>query len=428
MDAPTFRPPAIEKRHSSLLGRLLIAGLVATVAWTAFAALFAQMYGSSAPHGAGFDFQILLTAAGRIAAGQSPYDPALLTGSPTGITELFYTYPPFVAQMLVPVVGLPSIVVIGGFLAAAVAMAAVVLGISAAQGFGLPRSLAVLLALVALPSWFPFTLALLFANVDAVFVAADGVLLAAVLTRAPSRILVVVAGIALAITAIAKLQPAVLCIWLVARGFRTRHVGPATDADMATGFPAEWRVAGVALVAGAVVVAGSVLAGGIGMWVDYVTMLRTSTGTGLLDRRNLGPVVQLAMLLGLGASAVAPMQLVIDIAVVAGVSAAALRIDDLMTSFTCALVGSLVVLPVTWFHHFAVLIVALVAGLSRVRQAGGSMRRIALAAGAAFGIGVVGFGTVVTWLLIVPVLAAARSASPSHLAADGRQPVVEPLA
>ena len=134
------------------------------------------------------------------------------------------------------------------------------------------------------------------------------------------------------------------------------------------------------------------------------------------------------MRVGLGASAVAPMQLIIDIAAVTGVVVAAVYVDDPLTSFAWALAASLVVLPVTWFHHFAVLIVALVAGLSRVRQAGGSMRRIALAAGAAFGIGVVGFGTVVTWLLIVPVLAAARSVSPSHLAADGRQPVVEPLA
>ncbi len=392
---------------------LIIVGLAAFVAWAAFGVLFAQMYGAQTPHGAGFDFELLLVGARRIAAGQSPYDPAMLAGNATGITELFYTYPPFIAQALLPVAGLPSIVVIAGFLAAAVASAAAALGSLAAHGLGLPRSLAVVMALVALPFWFPFTLALLFGNLDAVFIAADGVLLAAVLGRSPSRRLVMIAGVALAIIAIAKLQPAVLGIWLVARGFRVRRFSRARDPGVApaTLLPAEWRVAAVALVAGVVVVAVSAVAGGVGVWADYLTMLRTGAGTSLLDPRNLGPAAQIAMRLELGPSAVAPIQVAIDIAAVAGVIAAALLIDDPITSFTWALAGSLVVLPVTWFHHFAVLIVVLAAGIARAWSSGAAARRRAVIAGlAGFGIGVVGFGTVVAWLLLIPVLGAGRIA------------------
>lgn len=407
---------ALERSDSGL--PLLVLGAAALVVWAAFGALFMHMYGLASPHGAGFDFELLLVAARRIASGVSPYDPAMLSGMATGIADLFYTYPPVVAQVLVPFAGLPPIVVIAGFLGGAVLCAALALGSTSAAAFGVPRSRAVLLALVALPLWFPFTLALLFANLDASFVAADAVLLAAVLSRSPWRPRSVLGGVLLGLMVIAKLQPAVLGIWLVARGWRAHRMGTGRDAQNASAqrwsawakLPIEWQIAAVALVVGALTVAASVVVGGPSLWGDYLTMLRTSTGTGLLDPRNLGPAAQVSMLLGLGSSAVGPLQAVIELGAVIGAVAAALLVDDPLTSFAWALVATLVVLPVTWFHHFAVLLVVLVAGLARAWSGGvRNRRRAILAVAVGLGVGVVGFGTVAAWLLLVPVLAAARA-------------------
>ena len=65
------------------------------------------MYAQTPP-GAGFDLELLLTGGRRVAAGLSPYEPAMLAGQSVGITTLFYSYPPLVAQAFAPFAAVPS--------------------------------------------------------------------------------------------------------------------------------------------------------------------------------------------------------------------------------------------------------------------------------------------------------------------------------
>lgn len=54
-----------------------------------------------------FDFQVYHAAAGQVAAGNSPYDPSMFTGPIPAQGALLYKYPPLLAQLLVPLAGLP---------------------------------------------------------------------------------------------------------------------------------------------------------------------------------------------------------------------------------------------------------------------------------------------------------------------------------
>src|SRR2546427_456490 len=54
--------------------------VVGVIGWTALAALAARLLATQPPS-AGFDLELLLEAGRRIAAGQSPYDPALVGGA-----------------------------------------------------------------------------------------------------------------------------------------------------------------------------------------------------------------------------------------------------------------------------------------------------------------------------------------------------------
>lgn len=137
----------------------------------------------------------------------------------------------------------------------------------------------------------------------------------------------------------------------------------------------------------------------------------------LIDPRNLGPTVQVALLLGLGQSSLALMQSVIVVGALSVTVFAALAVDDPLESLLWATLASLVVLPVTWFHHFAVLVPFGVAALARGWAAGvRTRRRLMWLAGLAFAIGAIGFGQVFTWLM-VPVFVAATRIS------RGRRPV-----
>ena len=88
-DAPRSRWPFV----------LAMAGVAA---WVTSIVLIGRMYAQSPP-GAGFDLELLLTGGRRVAAGLSPYEPAMLAGQSVGITTLFYSYPPLVAQAFAPV-------------------------------------------------------------------------------------------------------------------------------------------------------------------------------------------------------------------------------------------------------------------------------------------------------------------------------------
>src|SRR4051812_8070703 len=90
------------------------------IGWTALIALAWRMFATRPPT-AGFDLELLLEAGRRIAAGQSPYDPALIGGAVVQAESLFYSYPPPVAQLMRLLAGVPSGLVLLGWGAGATA-------------------------------------------------------------------------------------------------------------------------------------------------------------------------------------------------------------------------------------------------------------------------------------------------------------------
>ena len=93
-------------RHSFL--PWVIAGVIA---WAGVAWIGWTLWNQDPPR-AGFDLALLLDGARAVAAGQSPYDPAMLAGGSPSATELFYSYPPPVAQAMQLVAWLPDGVVL----------------------------------------------------------------------------------------------------------------------------------------------------------------------------------------------------------------------------------------------------------------------------------------------------------------------------
>jgi predicted membrane metal-binding protein len=143
-------------------------------------------------------------------------------------------------------------------------------------------------------------------------------------------------------------------------------------------------------------------------------VLRAGASVDLLDVRNLGPAVQVVMLLGLKPSAVGPIEVVILIVALVATIVAALRVRDPLESLLWAAIASFVVLPVTWFHHFAALIPFGVAALVRANPADPrTMQRLLALAIASFAIGAIGFGQPPTWLLAPVFLAGARLSRPA---------------
>ena len=64
----------------------VVAAIAAVAAWASLAVLIARMYAGTPP-GAGFDLELLLTGGRRVAAGLSPYEPAMLAGQSVGMVK-----------------------------------------------------------------------------------------------------------------------------------------------------------------------------------------------------------------------------------------------------------------------------------------------------------------------------------------------------
>ncbi len=385
--------------------RHVVAWLVLSVsAWLALAALTVGMYVARTPPSAGFDLELLLVGGRRVAAGLTPYDLELIAGASVEIQSLFYSYPPVVAQALSIMAPIPSPLVFLVWDLAAIATAVWVAGRIERRLTG--RSDLVLPTAALLPFWFPFAIALLFGNVDAWFAGLLGLLLIAVIAveangdRRPWRDLVW-GGLALAIMSLTKIHPASLGLWLLVRGAHARAERP--------GIPGEWRIAAVSAVAGLGAVAASVVIGGVGPWADYLAVLRAGVGADLLDTRNLGPSVQVALAGGLDAQAVRTLQVGITIVALLATVAAAWRVRDPIESLGWATVASFVVLPVTWFHYPSALIPLAVAAAVRAREAGPTtFRRTLTLGGVGMALAIVGMGLPVMWLSVAAVLAAIR--------------------
>ena len=208
-------------------------------------------------------------------AGQTPYDPSMLAGTAPEAVELFYSYPPPVAQAMTLVSWLPNglVLVLWG-VGATLGFAWVAARLAVGSGYR-PLPMAVRAIAVA-PLVLPFAVAVLFGNLDAWYPLAYGALLLAALPGSTRRVQLG-AGVAVAIISIAKLHPAPLFLWIALRAWRERG-GPQA------------RVLLAAVVAGLAIVAVSLLVGGIQPWLDYVQVVRAGAGADLVDARNIGPV------------------------------------------------------------------------------------------------------------------------------------------
>ncbi len=320
------------------LGALLIVGVVG---WIGLIWIGASLYASTPPK-AGFDFELLLQAGRDVVAGRSPYDPALVAGVAPVAESLFYSYPPVVAQAMVFVAWIPSSI---AFVAWDVAAVAGLAAIAAALGRRLaparPTASIVIPVLALAPLCFPFAIGLLFGNLDVFFPLLYGAMLLAVIPVASSAA-ERGGGLALATAAMAKLHPASLAAW-----FGVRALG----GDRRSG-----RVLTIAVALGAVLLAGSVLVFGVATWVDYLAVVRAGSNADLVDVRNAGPAVQLALLLGQDDRFARTVQIVGAASVLVISAVAARRVADPVESLAWGAAASLATLPVTWFHYPSALI------------------------------------------------------------------------
>jgi hypothetical protein len=340
-----------------------IAAAVAAVAgWAGLAALGVGLY-QATPRQAGFDLELVLAAGRRWAAGEAIYPPLADGAAATG---LFYTYPPPIAQAASLVAAVPAWLVLAGLAIGAVAGIAVVAA-ALARLTGRAATDVVLVVVAALPLVFPFSIGLLFGNLDVLVPVAAGAVLVALLT--PSASIALVAGIALALVTTAKLYPALIGLWLLTRA--------ASD-------PAErqtiGRIVAAAVAGGLVIVAASVAVGGLAPWSDWARLIAAAGSADLIDPRNVGPASLLVSSLGLGEPAVRVAQVaVLGLAVVAALVSARV-VHDPVASLAVAVTASLVVLPVTWLHYAAALIpFAIAATLRRRTTAPGALPLIAAA-------------------------------------------------
>ncbi len=323
--------------------------VLAVVGWSGLLWIGTRL-ASLEPPRAGDDLRLLVDAARRLVAGEPLYSTVSAGGS-LQAEGLFYSYPPPVAQALVPMAGLPFVLILllwGGGAEIGLAFVARLLG-RPAGGLVLP-------VLALAPYTLPFAVALLFGNLNAWFPLAFGLVLIGVLDRAPRATFA--GGVALAAISVAKLHPATLGLWLVARGARRRCRTPEID------------IAVVALGGVISILAASLLAGGTGLWTDYLTFLRSGAATAdLASPLNIGPGSQAALLLGLDESAARSLQIVILLGALGVTLAAGWRVRDPLVSFGIAATASLVILPVTWVHYPVALIPVAIATVARATGA-----------------------------------------------------------
>jgi len=395
--------------------------VVGVAGWAGVAALGVQLY-SLVPRRAGFDLELLLGAGRRVAGGETPYDAGMLAGRAPSAVDLFYSYPPPVAQYLSLFAAIPSpVMLVAWGIAAGVGLLAVAVALAGLRARTPTPGLREHLRLVGLPVVaiapfvFPFAIAGLFGNLDALFPLLYGLMLVGALGASPASRFA--GGAALAMAAVAKLHPASMVIWFLVRGLRDRRRTPrgvrgSGRPAPASGVPGPLIVAASAAAVGLAILVVSLIAGGVTPWLDYAAVLRAGSAAEVVDARNIGPAAQLALLVGGGESLGRLAQIVVLLVAVAGTAAAAWGRDDTVESFAWATVASLVILPVTWFHYpVALLPVAVAVWL---RADGPGRRRVLGLFAAAMVVGVLAVGVpVLIWVSVALVLLAARLTAPA---------------
>jgi hypothetical protein len=398
------RPDSIARTTDPRSARstLALAALVGAIGWLGVAWIGLQLLSLDPPR-AGDDLRLLLNAAGRAAAGQPLYL-AVPPGTALQASSLFYSYPPIVAQALVPLAGLPFVVGLVGWGAAATAGFLAVVRALDDAGRHLVRQVA-----VSLPYIFPFAITLLFGNANAWFPLVFGLGILALLR--PDRRTACVAGVALALGAAVKLHPASVGLWWLVRWLREGRRGSAG------------AVVAAATTAGLALLLLSVLVGGPGPWADYVAFLGSGSQTAeLVGPLNIGPASQVALLLGGSEATARLLQAPVTLAAVVITIVAAVRASDPVEGLAWAVTASLVVLPVTWFHYPTALVPFAVAALARRDGAPRPGRVSALVVGAIAAAALAIVAPVAVWLAVALVLVAVRVSRPAQAAETAAVP------
>ena len=261
----------------------------------------------------------------------------------------------------------------GLWVASVAGLAGVALLVARWFGPGLRPSSVAFAAVAIAPLFLPFSVALLFGNLDSLFPLAYGLVLVAAVASAGERASVVAGGGALALATAVKVSPGLLGGWFVGRAARDR----GRDAGrVALG------VIGVALAVGLTVLAVSIALGGLELWRDYVPVAGAASQAQLLDPRNVGPAAQIALAVGGDEALVRTLQIPIAIAAVVAALASGALVRDRLLGLAIAAVASLVILPVTWYHYPVALIPFGIAAVARASE-GPSANRTAALVGAA---------------------------------------------
>jgi hypothetical protein len=345
----TARPRSHRGPFADARFRRLVWAIVGVLGWLGLVALGVSLFGQHPPR-AGFDLTLILDAGRRVAAGQSPYLAGSVTTG-TQVEDLFYSYPPPVAQAFAAVGSLSNGVVLTAFgLVAVAGFSVVAAGLARIRAdpddAGRGPALDVLAPVLGLaPYVYPFAIALLFGNLDALFPFAYGAVLLAILARSAGWPLA--GGIAIGLVTLAKLHPGGLLVWLVVRGVRERR--STAQGSSSPGSPS-WTTLAWAVGSIAVVGVVSLVVWGTGPWADYLSLLRAGTGAAFSSSLNIGPASQLALLLGDPGAAprLAPVVSAVALTVTAVVAYA---VRSTLLSFAFAAAASLVISPITWFHY-----------------------------------------------------------------------------
>ena len=366
--------------------------VLGVVGWVGLVWLGSQLYGTN-PRTAGFDLELLLRAGRDVAAGRSPYDPAMVAGAAPVAERLFYSYPPVVAQFMAIFAGVPSGVMLVVWDAVAVAGLAIVAGLIGRRfAPDLARSRVVIPVLCLTPIIFPFAVGLLFGNLDVFFPALYGLLLLGIAGN-PARWSPIAGGAAATIASATKLHPASLLLWLVVRAVRSNVARRALIA---------------AVITGVMIVAVSLLIGGAAPWSEYVAVVRAGSGADLVDPRNAGPAAQIALWTGGGEAFARTLQIPVTLLALAVTLVAAWSRRDAVESLAWAAAASLVTLPVTWFHYPAAMIPFALVALLRARHTREAGRVAALVTAATV-VSIIAISALpLVWLAVGLVIVATR--------------------
>jgi hypothetical protein len=328
------------------------------VGWVGLIWLGWTMFNAS-PRTAGFDLELVLQAGRDVAVGQSPYNASMVSGAAPGSTDLFYSYPPPVAQFASLFASVPSGMMLAGLWLLSVAgLAAAAVMITRRFAPAHPAASIAVPAVAVAPLFLPYSVALLFGNLDSLFPFAYGLVLVAAVAGSggSARRDRVAGGASLAIASIVKVAPAVLGGWFVGRVARDRGGEQGRGAAVVIG----WTV-----LVGVVVLALSLALGGADLWRDYIPVAGAASRAQLLDPRNVGPAAQIALTVGGDESLVRTLQIPIAFGAVIATLAAGALLRDRLLGMTIAAVASLLILPVTWFHYPSALMPFAIAAVAR---------------------------------------------------------------